>query len=282
MRRRLIQISDPHLSRQHAFFQANFRHAVAHAAAAAPDLVVSSGDLSLEGAERPDDLVFAAAEHARITVPLRVLAGNHDVGEEAPGRDGKPVVDDVRLATFRRHFGADRWSLELGAWRIVGVNAMLCGSGLAAERWQEAWLAERLATDRPVGLFLHKPLYADAADEPAMPGATVPPEARWRLLDLLASSTVRFVACGHLHQHRHLRWREVDLLWAPAISFMISPPWPDADPRPGYLEFTFDGPDYACALRQPPTLAPIDIAALKGHGRYPRLVDMPPFPPTED
>lgn len=55
----VIQISDPHLSETHGFFNANWRVLTAYLELESPDLVVASGDLTVNGADSPDDLAWA-------------------------------------------------------------------------------------------------------------------------------------------------------------------------------------------------------------------------------
>jgi hypothetical protein len=66
-------------------------------------------------------------------------------------RTEQPITD-VRLERYRRHFGEDYWSVAAGSWVLIGANAHLFGSGLAAE--DEQWsLLERSAAaagTRPV------------------------------------------------------------------------------------------------------------------------------------
>jgi hypothetical protein len=88
------------------------------------------------------------------------LPGNHDVGDEPPGQDPDQIVDADRLARWDRYFATDRWILDAGGWRLLGVNAQLFGSGLAREHAQNQRLDAQLTTaGRPFALFLHKPLF---------------------------------------------------------------------------------------------------------------------------
>ena len=76
---RIAQVSDAHLSPRVPAFEGNF-DAVAQAVRdAAPDLVLASGDLSLDGADHEDDLRHAFARHAAIGPALLAIPGNHDV-----------------------------------------------------------------------------------------------------------------------------------------------------------------------------------------------------------
>src|SRR5262249_47768125 len=78
---RVAQISDTHLSEDKPFFVDNFRRTAEAIAAAAPDLVINTGDISLDGAGRAGDLAAARAAHDACAVPVRFLPGNHDLGD---------------------------------------------------------------------------------------------------------------------------------------------------------------------------------------------------------
>lgn len=56
---RIAQISDTHLSEQKPFFVENFRRIGAALRADRPDLVLNSGDISLDGAAGEADLAAA-------------------------------------------------------------------------------------------------------------------------------------------------------------------------------------------------------------------------------
>lgn len=277
---RVAQISDSHLSPRHGFFFDNFRAAAEAVAALRPALVVNTGDLSINGPDSEDELVFARRQHALFDAPVALLPGNHDVGDEPPGQDPAQLVTDARLTAWRRAVGPDRFCADIGAWRLIGLNALLFESGLDADAAQAEWLAARLAeaAGRPVGLFLHKPLFrVDFDADPASP-ACLTPAGRRRLLSLI-EGRVRFVSAGHLHQWRQLTLAGIDLYWCPSTAFMSSHPTADGDPSPGFLSFVFDGGGVTVERHLPATLARIDLDALKGHGRYKFLRDMPEAPP---
>jgi 3',5'-cyclic AMP phosphodiesterase CpdA len=172
----IIQISDPHLSRTHGFFNHNWRALMPRLASAAPALVVVSGDLTVDGADSVDDLAWAAAELERIRAsPWVSLPGNHDIGEEQRDVAHGQTIDPKRCDRWIDRFGHDWWVREAGAWRLIGIDSQLLGSGLGTEAVQWAWLEATLAADpqRPTGIFLHKPLFLEAPDEPDLPGHAI-------------------------------------------------------------------------------------------------------------
>src|SRR5215475_11081777 len=193
----VVQISDTHLSRHQPWFVPNFEAMKRIISVRQPDLVVNTGDISFGGADLADDLAFAQACHASLDVPLRVIPGNHDVGDNPWQRDVTQPITETRLVRYREHFGPDHWLLEAGSWLLIGLNVQLFGSGLAAEAEQWAflaWVAPR-ARERPIALFVHKPLFHTHPDESDVNHRYVTPDHRRRLLDLLGSN-VRVVGSG--------------------------------------------------------------------------------------
>jgi 3',5'-cyclic AMP phosphodiesterase CpdA len=216
---RIIQISDSHLSAAHRFFAANNEAVRAWLAAEQPDLIIHTGDLAMDGAADPADLALAATWNSGFAAPVLSVPGNHDVGDSAAIRP-EQTVDDARLAIWRSRIGPDRWSIDRAGWRLIGLNAMLLGTGHAEEVLQFEWFADALRTDARVALFLHKPLFIDRPDEAPRGYWTVLPEPRQRLLTLMAGAKVRLVASGHLHIDRHLHHEGIDHVWGPAASFV--------------------------------------------------------------
>ncbi|GGC73199.1 metallophosphoesterase family protein [Chelatococcus reniformis] len=213
----VIQLTDLHLSPSRPFFLANWRAAARDAQRAEADLIVISGDLTINGADWEADLTHAMAE-LRPLEPLCV-PGNHDIGECRPDHD--QAIDAVRLERYRRLVGPDYWYRDQGAWRIVGLNTQLMASGLPDETAQRAWAEAVIPADgRFIAVFLHKPLYVETVDGDDEPDHAVPGEARRWLAGLLAHPAVRLVSCGHVHQYRVRTLAAAKHVWAPATSFL--------------------------------------------------------------
>jgi 3',5'-cyclic AMP phosphodiesterase CpdA len=226
---RLTQISDTHLARRQPKLIENFDRVSAYIDATRPDLVVNSGDISFDGPTQRDDLEFARTLHDALPVPCRYLPGNHDIGDN-PTQIGPvpshPVTEESRQA-FISVFGDDRWSFEAAGWRFIGINSLVMNSGLPSEAEQFDWLASELAAadGKPVALFLHKPVYLNAPDDPELEASAiryVPMPARRRLVEMLGSADVRLVASGHVHQRRDFTYAGVRNIWAPSAGFVIS------------------------------------------------------------
>jgi 3',5'-cyclic AMP phosphodiesterase CpdA len=277
---RIVVLSDLHLSPTHGFFWDNWTLARDVANAMAAEAVVVSGDLCINGPENDDEIPFVAGALTRLAPRVLALPGNHDVGDEPPGQDHEQLVDEPRLARWNAAFGGDRWSLDAGTWRLVGVNAQLFGSNLAAEADQHDWLDAELggAAGRPIALFLHKPLFIEHAGEaePTVTSMNLAP--RRSLLAKLREADVRLVVNGHLHQHRDRVVDGIRHVWAPSTAFMASTSL-GGDPRPGMLVIDFAAEKPAIEVLRPAGMAEIDLATLKDHGRYKFLRDMPACPP---
>lgn len=268
---RIAQISDTHLSEEKPFFIENFRRIGAALRASSPDLVVNSGDISLDGADDETDLAAARALHDALDLPIRYLPGNHDLGDsqDAPAH-GEGAIDLDRRERYLRHFDMDFWSFDVPGWRVLGINAQLLGSDLAeAAAEQESlvyWAASTLEARR-LALFLHKPLFDQDCRETAVTGRFVNPVPRRRLLELLAKAPPALVACGHVHQYRELQTDGASHVWATSTAFVI----PDArQPRygvkqVGYVEHQLgeDG-TFASRFVQVPGVPTLNIADFPG------------------
>lgn len=216
---RLIQLSDTHISARHRMFAPNTAAIAAWLRQNAAELIVHTGDMAMDGAGDGDDLDAAAAWHARLGGRLRAVPGNHDVGDTEAIKPTQ-VVNDARLAAWRSRLGPDWWMDDRGGWRLIGLNAMLLGTGHPEEQRQFAWLADAVATPAPIAVFLHKPLFIDHAEEGPRGYWTVLPAPRRRLLDLFATARVRLIASGHLHIHRDAMIGGVRHVWGPSAAFV--------------------------------------------------------------
>src|SRR5271156_2352819 len=151
---RIVVLSDIHLSPTHGFFWQNWCVAREFADAAKSDAVIVNGDLAINGPDSDAEIAFAATALGKLRTRVIALPGNHDIGDEPPGQDPDQIIDADRLARWDSSFAVDRWALDAGGWRLLGVNAQLFGSGLAREHEQDQWLDEQLSTaERPTALF---------------------------------------------------------------------------------------------------------------------------------
>ena len=213
-------MSDTHLSASAPHAQANWEAVLSYISACAPDLVIHLGDLSQDGAHEAADLRHGRAELDRLPVPWRAIPGNHDIGDNPwPGAPAGIAVDADRHQRWLDAVGPDYWSVTVGDWTILAVNAQLLGSGLPAEAEQWSWLAEQAGRHRggqPVALLTHKPITAAETELAAAPSYRFwPSRARDRLARLFDAAPLALVVSGHVHQYRLLRLDDTDHLWVP-------------------------------------------------------------------
>ncbi len=259
---RLAQVSDMHLSGERPFFIYNWRAAAERVNALRPDLVIATGDLTLNGAE---DFEYARRALRDIEAPLRVLPGNRDVGNNLPNRRDDYSVSEEYCKTYRQHFGEDYWAVDQDAWRFIGINALVLGSGLETERRQMQWLEASLADagKRSIAIFLHKPLYLRTPAEKKLTQASLMPKARTRLLKLVQQHRVRLVASGHLHEYKLRRHETARLVWAPATAYVVNDPKGrgyGGRARVGFLLYEFEGKRVRCRLEEPAEMINHDLS----------------------
>ncbi len=223
---RVVQISDTHLSVEHKHFASNADALHAWLLREQPDLVINTGDVSMNGAVTEADLQLGASWHASLGLDSLSVPGNHDVGDLASIRADQEL-NDARLVAFRTHIGDDRWVRDIPGWRLIGLNAMVFGTGHAEEEAQFTWVAEAAQTNDKIAIFLHKPLFIHSMEEGPQGYWTVLPEPRARLLEIFSGKDLRLVASGHLHVARQFHVDGVDYVWSPPASFVCGPMQPD-------------------------------------------------------
>jgi 3',5'-cyclic AMP phosphodiesterase CpdA len=260
---RVLQISDTHLSAERPWFVQNFDAVVRIAAARRPDLVLNTGDISLDGVNHASELGFARHCHDAFDVPFRFVPGNHDLGDNPWRADLDSPITAARRDRYREFFGEDYWRLDAGGWLLVGANAQLFGSDLTAADDQWAFLTSTAAhaAGRPVALFIHKPLFQDDPEEADVTQRYVTPDARRRLVGALAGANVRLVASGHVHQHRQLRVGGVDHCWAPSTAFVLSDRRQPriGTKRVGFVEYAFHPDSLDVTVAEPAELTNHDL-----------------------
>lgn len=217
---KIVHITDTHLSPVKTHFNANWEPLVRWIEGEKPDLVVHTGDLTIDGADFEDDIVAARDMLRQLSMPVLVVPGNHDVGHF---HGSAQPVNSERLERWRRFVGPDYWVHDADSWRIIGLNSLLLGLGGEEEEAQERWLNDVLDErgGRRVALFTHKPLFVDEAHEPEAGYWSIPFDVRMRLFDRLAKHDVRLVGSGHLHWSWIGQHENTKLVWAPPSSFIL-------------------------------------------------------------
>lgn len=278
---RLVQVSDTHLSGERAYFNDNFDVFCGEMAADPPDLIVHSGDLSLDGAASDPDLAYAVSEHGRFPGPWVAIPGNHDIGE-APGYSRlKQPLDETRIARWERTVGPRWWSRDVGdGWLIVGLDTALMASGHADEARQLEFLRDALAGHRGTRklVVMHMPPYLNDPDDIKFTALAVPHPARAGLLDACVTGGVRTIACGHVHVYRTLAHRGIDIVWAPTTAFVNIAEQQKRGygfPRAGYLEWTLDGDTISHKLVEPARMITQDIG--RWNQEFGSTITLPPI-----
>lgn len=144
---RIVQVSDTHVSRKRAYFVDNWDVFAGEMSRTRPDLIVHSGDVAFDGAADEDDLAFARSEMDRLTAPWLAIPGNHDTGESPLAIRLRQPINSERIERWQRHYGPSRWCRDLGAWRLIGIDSALLGSGHPDEDQQNEFL-ERSVRNR--------------------------------------------------------------------------------------------------------------------------------------
>lgn len=270
---KIVQITDTHLTHRDGVTRDNFDRIVKHVNDdLRPDLIVHTGDIVVVDPDSTADRQRAHELMGRFTAPVRVVPGNHDVGEPGEHPWKGIGVTDERVAEFEQVWGPGHWRHDSEGWTVLGLNSELFGSGLERETGQWQWLEQTIAdmpTDQPVLMFLHKPIWpaTDAPTDHALDIGDVP---RARLLDLLARVALKGVGSGHLHRYRRTARDGVAEVWGPSTAFVagtISAHMPAALEQLGVVEYDCDAQGVRIAFRAPPGLT--DVAA----AHVPELTD---------
>lgn len=274
----IVQVSDPHLSQSHGYFQDNWDAFIDCMRLQKPDFIFVTGDMCLNGPKNPDDLAYARRQLDRLPAPWRAIPGNHDIGDVPPDPRNKGPITARRRARYRRHFGDDFWVEDLAGWRFIGLNAQLMDSGIAGETPQTAMLERALesAGTRAIALFIHKPLFLRAPNETGRSLQALWSKSRRRLLTLCERYGILLVASGHRHCYHRTRHGKTALVWAPATSFIDTNKKNDGlrlIRRTGYLRYKFDTRRFTHELVEPPLFVNHDMrnwmAAFKSTTRLP-------------
>jgi alkaline phosphatase D len=217
---KIIQITDTHFSPDKTHFNANWAPLLTWIEEQKADLIVHTGDLSVNGADHVHDITFSMDLMRQVSTPMLIVPGNHDVGH-LPGSD--QPVNTERLKRWRDLTDGDRFVEDANGWRFVGLNALLLGHEDEEEEAQFEWLrtAFEERNGRRLALFSHKPLFVDEPHEGDTGYWGVRPIQRKRLYDLIAAHDVPLFASGHLHWAWKGKFENTSIVWGPSAAFVI-------------------------------------------------------------
>jgi len=218
---RVAQISDTHLSDTRPLFDGNFPPVAAALLAARPDLVIHTGDLSLDGADSVADLLHGARLLNGLGLPWRAIPGNHDVGDDAVLQGKQPVTPE-RLARWERCVGPLHFVYDIPGWRLIGLDTQ----GFSTNPAHRAAVAEAIAAagECRIALFQHKPITEEALDDTAVNYWPLLPQPRAELLSMFGQPPA-LIASGHVHQARDRIADDIRQIWAPAVGFIVGDAW---------------------------------------------------------
>jgi predicted MPP superfamily phosphohydrolase len=184
-----------------------------------PAFVVNCGDIITTFPNKEEfeaQCQYAVELQKQCQAPLRLVPGNHDIGNQASlrvwdenwAKRAKLPVDSMYFnagyrETYRKYFGEDYYRFEADGCVFLVMDNAICNSGGELEKSQMAWLEQELAKAQDAKqrvVFLHNPLFWRRLDEPGPNNyESVMEPARTQLLDLFAKYRVDAVYSGHTH-----------------------------------------------------------------------------------
>jgi serine/threonine-protein phosphatase CPPED1 len=177
------------------------------------DLINRNGDaakVDLKEDERRTRAYLDGAAKLDKTIPLRNVAGNHDVCN---------VPTPETLRWYERRFGPPWYTFTHKSTQFVVIESDLMknpqGAAGAAEQQME-WLKRTLSAERPKGVphrivFLHHPLALKGLDEPDG-YFLLPKKRRAELVSLFRQAGVRTVFSGHYHGNAVVRDGDLEMI----------------------------------------------------------------------
>ncbi len=269
---KIAQISDTHLSKVKPLFDGNFAPVQEALRVAQPDLVIHTGDLSLDGADSAEDLRHGRAAMNAIGLDWLALPGNHDVGDDAMLRGKQPITPE-RLARWEDCVGPLHFLRDIPGWRLIGLDSQ----GFSANPAHRAAIAAAIAGAgaRRLALFQHKPITEEALDDGAVNYWPLLPSPRGELLAMFGATRPALVASGHVHQWRDRVADGIRQIWAPAVGFIVGDAWQHrvGEKLLGWVEHEFhaDG-RHVARLHHMPALPLHDIGEIpQAYGPMARL-----------
>ncbi|MCP5420966.1 MAG: phosphodiesterase [Gammaproteobacteria bacterium] len=166
---------------------------------------------------------------AELTVPLRLVIGNHDDRTELRLMFPDTAVDEYGFIQS----GMDT---EIGRLLFLDTIEEETHAGRYCLRRLE-WLSDALntAADQPVYLFMHHPPFPVGL--PSLDALGIPPDQAHALNDLLeAHGDVRHIFFGHVHRPISGQWRGISFSTLRGTNHQISLDFQAIDDVPGSHE----------------------------------------------
>jgi 3',5'-cyclic AMP phosphodiesterase CpdA len=203
---------------------ANWRTTIEHVNRLQPDFLIVCGDLlnasnkasdweqpqTMAKHNRLADMYLTAAQGLDKSIPLRNVAGNHDVSMQPT-----PEI----LKWYKGRFGPPWYSFEhRQSLFIVLESNLLRDEQLAPTEGaaQMSWLRETLQAAgekqyQHITVYMHHPLCLNSIDEPDQ-YFNIPKRRRSELLARFEKAGVDAVFSGHLHKNAYVRHGEMELV----------------------------------------------------------------------
>lgn len=168
-----------------------------------PDFVAVLGDMVMDwDNQRQVDDVKSELSRLDTDIPVRWVAGNHDVGIDFR------TPDPASLETYRQNYGPDHYSFTAGSCKFVVINTALFDKpdGVPeATQEQRKWLEAEFSAPLPSGVthrivLSHHPLFLENIDEEYGTYNLPVPERNY-LAELFLESGVSHMFTGHTHSN---------------------------------------------------------------------------------
>lgn len=185
-----------------------------------PSFVVICGDMvhDRESDEQFGELV-RISEKLDDKIPIRWVAGNHDVGET-------PTSDT--LDKYRERFGKDTYSFTIENTRFITLNsAVAFDHSEVVDEWHglmdflEGELkASAIGSTKHNIVFMHHPLYLqDPGEDDNL--FVIPRQRRLKILDLFGAYNVTALFTGHLHRNNYQMYGSTELISSGSVGYPL-------------------------------------------------------------
>ena len=197
-----------------------YEKAIAESNRLRPEFVAMCGDMVNDSDDQAQlDELWRITRQLDDGIPMRWVAGNHDVGNE---------VTPESLARYRERFGEDNYLFDHGGSRFIVLNSNVPFDPThVPEEWEHQldFLRDALSGARDQGshnivVFTHHPLFLRDPDEED--SIFVIPRAQRRvLLDIMTSNEVTAVFSGHYHRNCYASVEGLQMVTSGSIGYPL-------------------------------------------------------------